>query len=301
MATNLATRSERSETTADTGTAATTLAAPGARRELARFLKAKRAALDPRANKVVVTSRRAKGLLREEVSRIAGMSVTWYTWLEQGRPTQPSPAVLDALAGALKLTPAERKHLYRLARPDLDARVPSALATRVTPAIAALLEGLAPHPAYAVNGAWDVLAENAPAQALFGSFFASAEVPPNVLARLVLDPSWRELFVDHDRIVESAVAQFRASTAASRLRDPSIHAVVGLLSRKSERFRALWARTEVTDVPAWRKTLRRGKRLLSFDYATFHPDSEPDDVRITVYTPADAQARAAATRLFRGG
>jgi transcriptional regulator with XRE-family HTH domain len=262
-------------------------------------LKAKRATIDPRARKLAVTARRrARGHLREEVAQIAGISVTWYTWLEQGRFTNPSPAVLEALAGALQLSAAERKHLYRLARPDLDPRVRSALTARLSPPMSSLLDGLSPHPAYAVNGAWDVLAENDAARALFGSFFGSREHEPNVLARLVLDPAWQALFVDHPRIVETAVAQFRATTA-DRSRDAAVQALVTSLSARSPLFAGLWRRGQVDELPAWRKTLRIGKRALHFDYATFHPDSEPDDVRITVYTPADELARAAALRLLR--
>lgn len=302
--TNLEAGSRRSETSRDTGSATTTFApkasTPRKNIELGSFLKAKRAVLDPRSCNIKVSARRrAQGLLREEVAQIAGISVTWYTWLEQGRLMTPSPAVLESLVGALKLTKAERRHLYRLARPDLDARIRSTLSTRLRPTLSALLDGLAPHPAYAVNGAWEALAENTGARAVFGSFFESPECEPNVLARLFLDPAWQTLFVEHDALIETAVAQFRATTA-TRLAEPAIGGLIETLAQRSARFAELWHRGAVAEVPAWRKTLRHAKLgLLRFDYATFHPDSEPEDIRITVYTPADARTRAALARIAR--
>lgn len=287
-----------SEASRATGTATTTFApSPAAARknpELGAFLKAKRAALDPRAHGVSVTARRrAKGLLREEVAQIAGISVTWYTWLEQGRLTNPSAAVLESLVGTFKLNRAERRHLYRLARPDLNPRLATSVSSRLSPAIRSLLDGLAPHAAYAVNGAWDVLAENAPARAMFGSFFESPDVGSNVLARLFLDPAWEALFVDHAALVETAVAQFRATTATPR-NDPAVRALIDSLAARSPKFAELWRRGAVAELPAWRKVLRHPKLgKLCFDYATFHPDSEPEDIRVTVYTPADRKTRNA--------
>ena len=292
------------ETVRGTGTATTTFAlpppSPRKNAELGAFLKAKRAAADPHAYAIKVSSRRrAKGLLREEVAQIAGISVTWYTWLEQGRLTTPSAAVLESLVGTFKLNRAERRHLYRLARPDLRAGAPSNMSTRLSPTLGSLLEGLAPHAAYAVNGAWEVLAENSPARTIFGSFFHSRDRHPNVLARLFLDPAWHALFVDHAALLETAVAQFRATTATRR-NDPAVRALIDSLSERSSTFAELWRRGAVAELPAWRKILRHPKLgLLSFDYATFHPDSEPEDLRITVYTPAYPKTRSAMARIAR--
>jgi hypothetical protein len=134
---------------------------------------------------------------------------------------------------------------------------------------------------------------------VFGSFFESPDCEPNVLSRLFLDASWRALFLNHEALIETAVAQFRATTATRRA-EPAIRALIETLTARSPRFAELWQRADVAEVPAWRKTLRHPKLgLLRFDYATFHPDSEPDDIRITVYTPADARALAAVARLTR--
>src|SRR5262245_18651312 len=115
---------QASQTTVDTGSASTSFDAATQRRtELALFLKAKRAALSPQSVGLQPgRRRRARGLLREEVAQRAGISPTWYTWLEQGREINPSAEVLDQLAGALLLTASERAHLVTLAKPNTAAR-----------------------------------------------------------------------------------------------------------------------------------------------------------------------------------
>jgi transcriptional regulator with XRE-family HTH domain len=161
------------------------------RRALARFLKAMRDRVSPADAGVAVTSRRrAKGLLREEVAQAAGVSVTWYTWMEQARPTNPSLRVLDGLARALQLDAAEREQLIRLARPDLRPAPPASRG--LSAPLTTLLHGLAPHPAYATNVRGDVIAWNAPAARLLGDFAAPG--CGNLLRRLFLDPAWRRLF-----------------------------------------------------------------------------------------------------------
>jgi transcriptional regulator with XRE-family HTH domain len=265
-----------------------------ARRELARFLKAMRERISPVEAGVAVTPRRrAKGLLREEVAQAAGVSVTWYTWMEQARPTNPSLRVLDGLARALRLDATERAHLVRLARPDLR---PAATRTAALSApLDALLHGLAPHPAYAFNARWDVIAWNAPAACLLGAFAPGRD---NVLRRLFLDPGWRSLFAEWDAIARSAVAQFRASTA-HLLAEPDLADLVAELQRESPAFAGLWAAQGVEAAPVWMKTLDHPEAgRLRFTYASFQPDSTDEGLRFTIYTPADAQTKQRARALL---
>ncbi|MER9421633.1 helix-turn-helix domain-containing protein [Mesorhizobium sp. M0317] len=126
--------------------------------ELARFLRERRDRL-PRIDGAN-GRRRAPGLRREEVAAEAGISTTWYTWLEQGREVNASPQVLRSLARVLKLSRSEQAYLYQLARPDLDWR--NRLGEQGLPSapLLSLLDGLAPHPAYVVNRYWQVVACN---------------------------------------------------------------------------------------------------------------------------------------------
>jgi transcriptional regulator with XRE-family HTH domain len=256
------------------------------RHELGRFLKSRRERLKPADLGLKPgLRRRAPGLLREEVASAAGMSATWYTWMEQGRPTNPSAPLLERLAKVLKLDAAERAHLFRLAKPD-----PIAKLSVLDPSLETLLRGLHPHPAYAFDRLWNVVAWNDAATALLGTFDPTDPLRGNVLVRLFRDPSWRMLFVDWETIARSAVAQYRAATAGLAER----RAVLRALEETSPDFVALWKEQDVAATPAWRKLLDHPKAgRLVFDYAAL---AAGEQFHITIYTPAD-QATAEAFTL----
>lgn len=249
------------------------------RHELGRFLKSRRARLKPSEIGLKAgPRRRAPGLLREEVASAAGMSATWYTWMEQGRPTNPSAPLLDRLAKVLQLDAVERAHLFRLARPETWPAAPPAL----DPSLVTLLRGLHPHPAYVFDALWNVVAWNEAATALLGAFDPSDPQRANVLVRLFRDPSWRLLFADWEMIARSAVAQYRAATAGLAER----HAILRTLEQTSPDFIALWNEQEVAAAPAWRKVIDHPEAgRLVFDYAAL---GAGEQFHITIYTPADA-------------
>lgn len=255
----------------------------GDRHELGHFLKSRRARLKPAELGLKAgPRRRAPGLLREEVASAAGMSATWYTWMEQGRPTNPSTHLLERLAKILKLDAVERAYLFRLVRPEPMAR-PSVL----DPALETMLRGLHPHPAYVFDALWNVVAWNEAATVLLGAFDPADPVRANVLVRLFRDPAWRHLFVDWDRIARSAVAQYRAATAGLAQR----HAILRTLEETSPDFVALWNEQDVAAPPAWRKVLDHPKAgLLAFDYAAL---GAGERFHVTIYTPADAATAGA--------
>ena len=137
---------------------------PARRTELAAFLRSRRERLAPEELGLPPAPGAARpGLRREEVAQLAGVGVTWYTWLEQGRPINASVQVLEAVARTLRLDPAETEHLYRLA--DVPA-VPAWSAPAAGPEVQQILDGLDPLPAAVVNGRFDVLAWNATTAAL---------------------------------------------------------------------------------------------------------------------------------------
>jgi transcriptional regulator with XRE-family HTH domain len=260
------------------------------RRELAQFLKDRRARVTPTSAGVPTRARRrARGLLREEVAMIAGVGLTWYTWLEQARPIKPSVRVLGSLARALRLSDVERTHLFRLARPDLEPSPAAQLATAVSPALQRTMDGLSPNPAYAVNAVWDVIAWNKPAELVFGDFAAIDAERRNLLHLIFCEPAWRSLLQDWDTISAFAVAQFRESTA--RLGgDSRFKALVGMLERDSESFRRHWRRRDVRQPAPQSKVLDHPLAGgLDLDYATFQADSDRE-VRLTIYTPLTAES-----------
>src|SRR5450755_3957167 len=129
------------------------------RDELADFLRKRRASLQPDEVGLPTGGRcRTPGLRREEVAHLAGVGTTWYTWLEQGRDVRASLDVLEALARALRLTPAERTHLVLLGRGEEPP--PCKSDERVSPTVRRLIENLGPNPAYVLGRRWDYLAWN---------------------------------------------------------------------------------------------------------------------------------------------
>src|SRR6185312_5250629 len=138
------------------------------RAELADFLKARRAAIQPGDVGLPAGGRRrTPGLRREEVAALAGVGATWYTWLEQGRDVRASLDVLEAIARALRLTQAERTHLLLLGRGEQPPPCKSP-AERVSSTLRKLIEHLGPNPAFILGRRWDYLAWNDAAVALLG-------------------------------------------------------------------------------------------------------------------------------------
>jgi transcriptional regulator with XRE-family HTH domain len=211
------------------------------RAELADFLRRGRARLEP--SDVGLTGgarRRTPGLRREEVAALAGMSVDYYTRLEQSRGPRPSRQMLGALARALRLTGDERDHLFHLTGEE-PPRAESASA-HVRPGLLLILDRLHDAPAQVMTDYGDVLAQNAMAVALVGE----AGTERNVVRRFFTDPRGRALFPPEDRaeLGRSHVANLRAVTAA-RPDDPGPARLVAELRASSEEFARLWESHEV--------------------------------------------------------
>lgn len=254
------------------------------RRALAQLLKHKRARLRPdqfniRGNR----RRRVSGLSREEVAVAAGISVTWYTWMEQARSVRPSLAVLEGLSRALRLNDLEKKHMFALALPELDSVEGGIPSKELTPELQGFIDALAPNPVYAVNACWDVLGWNQQAVDLFGEFVGDDKT--NILTRLFLDEQWRTLFVDWAKVAESSVSQFRASIGVNA-DIPKIKTIVDQLQAKSDAFTECWAQYHVSRAQSWTKKLNLNSHgLVTLNYQSLRIESTPD-IRLTVYTPA---------------
>lgn len=245
------------------------------RTELSEFLRSRRARLSP--DDVGLPrygrTRRVPGLRREELAQLAGVSVAYYTRLEQGNGRNVSAEVLDSIARALRLNDAERAHLRNLtnSRPGKKKTARSQL----RPALKHLLDGVGV-PAYIGGRRADILAWNPMAAALFGDW-GELEPRERNWARLIfLQPSCQELFVDWQGKAADVVGFLRMD-AGCYPDDPELAALVGELSVKSELFRQLWAKHDVKDKSFGTKRLRHplvGEMTLS--YETLKMPSEPD-------------------------
>ncbi|MGN9788606.1 helix-turn-helix domain-containing protein [Nonomuraea sp. ZG12] len=208
---------------------------------LGDFLRARRDALKPQDVGLPETSRRrVKGLRREEVALLAGMSIDYYIRLEQGRESSPSPQVVEAVAGALCLDAPATAHLWRLVRPAEARTWRRARDTTVSPRLLQFMDGWSASPAFALGPALDILACNPMAAALHEGFG-----PADNLARMVFaDPAGREFYQEWERAAHSCVAEIRAAYGHDP-DNPRIAEVVADLSERSPEFAELWARHDV--------------------------------------------------------
>jgi transcriptional regulator with XRE-family HTH domain len=208
--------------------------------DLAGFLRTRRSRVDPATVGIPVDRRRrVEGLRREEVAHLSGVSVDYYVRLEQGRATQPSEQVLDALARVLGLDETERGHLCRLARQrQRRAKTPSG---RVRPELLRVLDLVVDAPALIMDHRLDVLAGNRLARLLYGRPMPGL----NTARHLFLEEADRGLYATWDRCTLDAVGHLRLA-AGKFPDDRRLASLIGELAMGSERFRRLWARAEVS-------------------------------------------------------
>jgi transcriptional regulator with XRE-family HTH domain len=259
------------------------------RAELGSFLKARRARLRPEdVGLPPGPRRRTPGLRREEVAMLAGVGVSWYTWLEQGRPINASWQVLDAVARTLRCDGAERWHLYRLAE-AMPVRA-WATTTVVPEAVHDVLHSLDPLPAVLINSRFDIVATNAAHEEMFWDWHSLPCVHKNLLWCAVTEPLAREKFLNYDEEIPYLVARLRAAHA-QHLGDPEWDEDIGRLAKLSQEFAELWARHEVAG-PAPRTLLFRHQAAGEMTFTRTELDlSAQADLRIAVYTPQDERTR----------
>lgn len=218
--------------------------------DLAGFLRTRRSRVDPSTIGIPTdTRRRVEGLRREEIAHLSGVSVDYYVRLEQGRATQPSEQVLDALARVLGLEETEREHLHRIARQR--RRPAKAPGGRLRPELQRVLDLIADAPALIMNHRLDVLAGNRLAGQLFGRSMPGL----NTARHLFLEETDRGLYADWETCTLDVVGHLRLA-AGKYPQDPRLASLIGELAMGSERFRRLWARADVRARTHGRKAYR---------------------------------------------
>ncbi|MBD0843158.1 helix-turn-helix domain-containing protein [Streptomyces sp. TRM68416] len=269
------------------------------RAELSEFLRTRRARLKPEDVGLpdFGRHRRVPGLRREELAQLAGVSVAYYTRLEQGNGRNVSAEVLDSIARALRLSNAEHAHLTHLAKPKQHKKKPAGRTQQVRGGLRQLLDSIDTVPAYVVGRRTDILAWNRMAAALFGDW-GELPAPERNWAHLVfLNPRYRELFVEWDRKASDIVSYLRMD-AGCHPDDPRLSALVGELSVKSEEFRRLWATHDVKEKGHGIKRLQHplvGELTLSFETFRLADDGEQS---LVTYHAEPGSPSAQALRLL---
>ncbi|MEV0642696.1 helix-turn-helix transcriptional regulator [Streptomyces sp. NPDC050619] len=254
------------------------------RDELGAFLRSRRERITPDEVGLPPTGRRrTPGLRREELALLAGMSATWYTYLEQGRDIRASDQVLDALASVLRLDPHERGHLFRLAgrTPAPEAEGPEPLAAEMA-AVPLLIQS---HPAYIIGGNYDVLSHNQAAHELFPNLTTTPDRPPNFVRWVFLEPAARDFLVDWEPEARALLARLR-TLAGRHPGDPRYTRLIDELHTGSPEMRAWWPRYDVQARHGGRKRLRcPGRGVVEYAYTAFHVAEQPEQT-LVIYSDA---------------
>jgi transcriptional regulator with XRE-family HTH domain len=255
------------------------------RKELGEFLTAMRQRGTPEEYGFPSGARRrTQGLRREEVAQLAGISATWYTWIEQGREVNVSADALERLATALKLSKSERTYLFDMA----DKRDPNAHMLETDTAPVTLVEMLnnIQIPAYILGRTWDVLAWNAPASELFVDWLDKTEpdMRPNLLRFVFLHFNAKQFVVDWEMRARRLVAEFRAD-CRSRLEEPELKKLVLELSQASADFERFWKQHDVLERQGGQRTFNHPTLgLISYSQVTLRP-VEQEQLKLVLLHP----------------
>ena len=269
------------------------------RGELAAFLRSRRERISPGdVGLPHGQRRRTAGLRREEVAQLAGVGVTWYTWLEQGRPIRASAQVLEAVARTLRLDPVERRHLFRLAEATDGAAENDECAT-LPPEIQPVLDGLNPMPAQVLTERWDILAWNTAYQVIFPRTPQYSPTERNAIYKCFTLPECCRGYENTEDQRAYMVAQLRANYA-HHIGDTAWTSFIKRMESASSEFAEMWQRQEVAGPRSAFKIFRHPLYpKLPMTSASLTIEHTPG-TRIVVYIPADEATSLAMHRLVAG-
>jgi len=256
----------------------------GRQKELGQFLRSRRERIKPSEHMLQShPRRRTSGLRREEVADEAGIGVTWYTWLEQGRDIRVSPEVLRRLSRALRLDREETHHIFRLAGIGVPEEAPP-LPALVKPSLQRVLDAMEYIPAYVHNARWDRIAWNAAALALMGDFAHDPPEQRNTVWRTFLSSEVRDYAEDWEHFARIVIAEFNASVS-QQFDDPWLIDFIDDLSARSPAFRDLWQQREIN--PRQEEVTRINHKTagrLHLERSIFQIPYEPS-LSLVIFTP----------------
>lgn len=266
-------------------------------KELADFLKTRRAKISPsQAGLASDARRRTPGLRREEVAQLAGIGLTWYTWLEQGRDIHVSSAVIESLARVLLLDTQERIHLYRLANQPLPADIPETQST-VSPIYQHVLDSMSLCPSFIADRRWNVLAWNSAACYLFGDFSLMNARQRNVVWAMFTDDYFKRLYADWELYAKVLLGRFRSSSG-KYIEDPWLNQFIDDLKGQSAEFRLWWPLHDILDDSSVHKKMNHPQAgTLYFESSSFDV-SDNSGLKLFVHVPLPGTDTAEKMRVF---
>jgi transcriptional regulator with XRE-family HTH domain len=258
------------------------------RRERAHFLRTRRESVTPEAVGLPKgPRRRTPGLRREEVAVLAGVSPTWYTYLEQARDVSPSQEVLDNLAQILGLSDFERLYLHNLSRAAPPLTAGAAQRSVVVENLTRVVESLSPLPAYLCSQLGDLMAWNDEAIDWFGDFTAPhhSAPQPNLLVWMFTSKSARERFVDWQDQAKNMVACLRADTLDCR-DTGRVTSLVHRLTELSPHFRRWWDEHAVDGQGLWQCTIRHPREgTVTLRRTDLRHPAVPEPLKLVIHMP----------------
>jgi transcriptional regulator with XRE-family HTH domain len=269
------------------------------RTELAAFLRSRRERIDPEdVGLPVGTRRRTAGLRREELAQLAGVGVTWYTWLEQGRPINASVQVLDAIARTLRLDATERGHLFRLA--DVPgAAAPAGCEECTLPLEVQRILDAIPYPASVLTERFDLLAWNQIYAALFPRLVGLPASERNTLLSCLTGPACCGPVPEQDKYSATLIAQLR-NAYGKHVGDPAWSHFIRRLEALSPTFAEIWAAHDVAQPASHTKRFRHATLGLITTKSTSFAVTALPGARMVIYTPDDARSEHAIAKLAAG-
>ena len=243
------------------------------RKALGAFLVSRRGRMQPAEMGLSAGQRRTPGLRREEVAVLAGISVSWYTWLEQGRDISASAATLRRLAQVLRLDRTEAEHLLAL-----SSRQPELVASGevLSDALLDLVQTVDPVPAYVRNDRLDILAWNPAVADLFVDYGALEPEARNTLYLMFCHPSYRSLIRDWEQLARGTIGVFRAARAKASNKTP-FDRLAEKIGGQSEDFQRWWPEVDVQGFYEGEKRIAHPKRgLLDLTYVALTPEDRPN-------------------------
>jgi transcriptional regulator with XRE-family HTH domain len=264
-------------------------------KELGDFLRSRRERLTPKEAGLTAGSaiRRTPGLRREEVAALSGVSLAWYTYLEQGRSINVSAQVLESLSRTLQLNDEERQYLFRMAGHAVPTEsVINTENVRPVPEAMQLIFGEIRHyPAYIVDSRLTVAAWNAPASRIFGPFEGLNELERNLVWRMFTRKDYRHLFPHWEHTARSLLAQFR-DFYGKYTNDPWLGRLAEKLLKTSTEFKTWWNEHDVNGIPDGNKEIRHPELGMLYLHYTGLMLAEKQNMVLTVFTPREGTGTA---------
>lgn len=254
-------------------------------KELADFLKTRREKISPsQVGLSSGTRRRTPGLRREEVAQLAGIGLTWYTWLEQGRHIRVSSQVLESLSRILLLDKQERIHLYLLANQPIPTDIPG-YQGQVSPILQHVLDSLALCPSFVADQRWNVIAWNKAACLVLGDFCKMNASQRNVVWAMFTEDYFKGLYINWDLHAKSLLGRFR-STCGKYIKDSWLNQFIEDLKMESPEFSLWWPLHEIqNDSGVYKQLNHPVAGTLEFESSSFDvPDNS--GLKLFVHVPS---------------